>query len=262
MERLRPKAVAASRGHTDLLLEFADLRPGLRVLDIACGTGEPALEEARRVGPTGHVTGIDPSQALVSVASEHAREEGLAHLAFETGVAEKLPFPDASVDRVTCRFGAMYFTDLAKAVSESRRVLRPGGKLAWLVWGPIEQPYFAATVFVAMRHAGIAQTPPEAAQPFRFGRGGDLARALSSGGFEDAREIPREVTWSWPGTPEEVCAIFLSGAPPFQSILDALGPESRARATEEITASLRGFQRTDHVNIPEQVIVATARRGG
>ncbi|MCI4363666.1 MAG: methyltransferase domain-containing protein [Thermoplasmata archaeon] len=260
MRRLRPKGIAAGRGHTDLLLEAAELQLGLRVLDLACGTGEPALEEARRVGADGRVTGLDSSETLVSYAREYAREERLAQAGFEVGSAESLPYPDCNFDRVTSRFGAMYFTDLARAVSESYRVLRPGGRLAWLVWGTIEQPFWQATALVALRHAGMSRLPPEALQPFCFGNGGILSHALSAAGFDNVREVQKEVTWSWPGPPEEVCSMFFSGSPPFQAILDSLGPEARTRAEKEITESLRAYYSSEQVNVPEIVIVATGRR--
>jgi SAM-dependent methyltransferase len=263
MRRLRPKSLAAGRGHSDLLLEAAEIRPGLEVLDLACGAGEPALEEARRVGPQGRVRGLDPAEGPVGLARGYAQEEGLHHLGFEVGAAESQPFPDQSFDRVTCRFGAMYFGDLARAVSESHRVLRPGGRLAWLVWGPMEQPFWQATVLVALRHSGLAKLPQEALQPFRFASGGVLSRALSAGGFADVREVQREVTWSWPGPAEEVSELFFSGgSPPFQPILDALTPQARERAEKEVTAALRAYESSGRVTLPESVIVASGSRPG
>ncbi|MCI4352595.1 MAG: class I SAM-dependent methyltransferase [Thermoplasmata archaeon] len=262
MRRLRSKGLAAGRSETDLLLEAAALRPGLKVLDVASGAGEPALEEARRVGASGHVTGVDPSDTLVSLAQEYARVEGLRQVEFHVGSAEELSFPAESFDRVTCRFGAMYFSDLARAITEALRVLRPGGKIAWLVWGPVEQPFFLSTVFVAMRHAGLSRLPPEATQPFRFAETGTITRALSAGGFVDVHEVSKEVMWSWPGSPEEVCDVFFSGAPPFKRVIDALDAKARTRAAKEITESMRSFESNGHVSVPETVILATGRKPG
>ncbi len=261
IRRWRPQSVVAGQDHTRLLLKGAHLRRGLQVLDLGCGAGEPALAESRRVGPRGHVTGVDPSEALVALAMEYAREEGLGQVEFRVATAEELPFRAGNFDRVTCRFGAMYFTDLPRAISEARRVLRPGGRLAWLVWGPIEQPFFQATVFVALRHARMTHLPPETAQPFCFGRGGVLSRALVTGGFEEVRENLSQVTWSWPGSPEEVCALWLSGAPPFRGILDALDPDARTRAVAEITERLGDYHSKNRVNVPERVVLATGVRG-
>src|SRR2546428_672010 len=78
VRRWHEKSVASRHDQSVLLLDGADLRPGLRVLDLACGAGTPALAEARRVGPRGNVVGTDTSEAMLSLAREYAQEEGLA----------------------------------------------------------------------------------------------------------------------------------------------------------------------------------------
>jgi len=163
----------------------------------------PALAEARRVGPRGNVVGTDTSEAMLSLAREYAQAEGLTNVEFRAADAGALPFEDEAFDRVTSGFGAMYFPDLSRAIAESFRVLRPGGRLTWLAWGPFDQPFFLATAQVAMRHAGISELPREAAQPFCFSGGGILQRAVQAAGFEEVRETSHEVFSSWPGAPEE-----------------------------------------------------------
>lgn len=243
-----------------LLLEGADLGPGLRVLDLACGAGTPALAEAQRVGPRGSVVGVDTSEAVLRLAEEYAQAEGLANAEFRAADAGSLPFDDGSFDRVTSEFGAMYFPNLSRALAESFRVLRPGGRLAWLVWGPFDQPYFRATAQVAMRHAGISELSPEAAQPFCFGGGGILKRAAEAAGFEQVRETSHEVLGSWPGPPEEVCEVFYTGAPPFRGIFDRLDADSLKRAMAETTEKLRQFYSDGRVRVPEIVILVTGVR--
>lgn len=262
MRSLREKGLSAFEAYTRLLLQGADLRPGLAVLDLACGAGEPALEEARKVGPTGLVTGVDPLEAAVTLARERAKASGLIQARFDVGGAESLCYPDRSFDRVTSRFGAMYFTDLSKAIAESRRVLRPGGRVAWLVWGSIDRPLWRSTVFVALKRAGLARIPPKALEPFCFSNGGVLSRALSDGGFEAVSEVRNEVPVTWPGPPEEVCTLFLAGMPHFETILDAIPPGSRRMAEDEILESLRGYWTSGQVVIPTEVILATGMQGG
>lgn len=244
----------------ELLLDGADLRPGLRVLDLACGAGTPALLEARRVGPRGSVLGVDMSETSLSLAREYAQAEGLANVEFRAADAGALPSEDEGVDRVTSAFGPMYFPDLPRALAESYRVLRPGGRLAWLVWGPFDQPYFRATAQVAMRHAGVTEVPPEAAQPFCFGGGGILKRAVGAAGFEPVRETSHDVLAPWPGPPEEACEMFYGGAPPFQGILDRLDADSRQRAMAESADRLRQFYSEGRVRVPQSVILVTGVR--
>ncbi len=259
--RWHENARAAGQGLTDVLLARADLRPGLRVLDVACGAGAPALDEARRVGPQGHVIGVDASEPALGLAQQYAREEGLSNVEFRLADAQALPFPDRSFDRVTSRFGAMFFADLPKALHESRRVLRPGGRLVWLVWGTIEQPFFQSTVRVAMRHAAIRELPVEAAQPFCFGVGGLLSRALHSAGFDEVKETEHEVPFTWPGSAEDLSEYWWTPvAPPFQSIADRLTPEARDQARSEVTEKLRAFYADGQVRLTTSVILATGSR--
>ncbi|HZY71017.1 MAG TPA: methyltransferase domain-containing protein [Thermoplasmata archaeon] len=261
LERWRRQGVVAGRAHTELLLQAVALREGESVLDVSCGAGEPALAEARAVGPTGRVVGIDPASGAVELARKFATADGLSKATFEVAAAEAIPFPDASFDCLTCRFGAMYFSDLRAAVVEAHRVLGPGGRLGWLAWGPIEQPFWEATARVALRHAGMREYPPEALQPMCFGGGGRLAAALAAGGFEEVRETPHEVLWSWPGPPEEVAAMWFAGAPPFRSILAALDERAGAAALSEMTQRLAAYADSGRVTVPERVVLATARRG-
>jgi ubiquinone/menaquinone biosynthesis C-methylase UbiE len=103
-----------TRGATEAILEAAQLRPGLRVLDLACGVGDPALSIAAEVAPTGRVTATDMGPGMMSLAEELARKKGLTNIEFREANAESLPFADASYDRLTCRFGVMFFRTLAR----------------------------------------------------------------------------------------------------------------------------------------------------
>jgi len=203
---------------------------------------------------------VDTSEAVLSLGREYAQAEGLANVEFRAADAGGLPFEDTSFDRVTSGFGAMYFPDLSRALAESFRVLRPGGRLAWLVWGPFDQPFFRATAQVAMRHAGISEVPPEAAHPFCFGGGGILKRAVEAAAFEQVQETSHEVFSSWPGPPDEACEVFYNGAPPFQGILDRLDAGSRRRAMAETTERLRKFYSQGRVRVPQIVILVTGVR--
>src|SRR2546426_1344253 len=198
VRRWHEKSVASRHDQSVLLLDGADLRPGLRVLDLACGAGTPALAEARRVGPRGNVVGTDTSEAMLSLAREYAQEEGLANAEFRVADAGALPFEDGSFDRVTSGFGAMYFPDLSRAIAESFRVLRPGGRLTWLAWGPVGHPFFLAPAQVARRHAGISELPPEAAQPFCFSGGGVPPPAGAGAGVAAVRGAPPGVVSCMP----------------------------------------------------------------
>jgi len=260
IRRWHEKSVASRHDEILVLIEGADIQSGHRVLDVACGAGSPALEEARKVGPGGSVVGVDLSEAELSLAREFAQADRLSNVEFRIADAGALPFEDESFDRTTSGFGAMYFPDLARALAESRRVLRTGGQLAWMVWGPFEQPFWRATAGVAMRHAGISDLPPEAAKPFCFSAGGVLRRALETAGFESVRETTREIVSAWPGPPEEVAEMFYQGSPPFKGILDRLDPRSRKRAMAETAGTLGVYRSEGCIRVPRSMILATGVR--
>ena len=138
------------------LLAVARLRPGERVLDIGTGTGIVARLAAPQVGPTGTVAGLDASPPMLKVARAMAAQEGLS-IDWQKGRAEALPYPDESFDLVFCQFALMFFTDRAGALSEMRRVLIPGGRVALGVFQGIDRhPFYEALDQAIERHLGMS----------------------------------------------------------------------------------------------------------
>jgi SAM-dependent methyltransferase len=252
----------AHQGIVDVLLEGARLAPGLRVLDLACGQGVPALDEARKVDPGGSVVGIDISAASVSLARQFAATERLSNASFQVADAGALPFQPGSFDRVTSRFGPMFFPHLDLAVAESVRVLRPGGRIAWLVWGPAEeQPYFQATALVALKWAGLDRLPTEAAEPFRYATGGQLPASLRRAGLLDVQESRHRIAQPWGTTPERLAEHFWTApAPPFVGLVGRVPPEDRPTAIAESTERFRRFLRGDEVRLGARVVMTTGTR--
>ncbi len=109
--------------------DLAELAPGGRALDVATGTGDLALELARRVGPGGEVVGVDFSERMLELARAKAQGAGVR---FESGNALALAYPDDAFDAATVGFGARNFSDLARGLSEMARVVRPGGRVVVL----------------------------------------------------------------------------------------------------------------------------------
>ncbi|NOT84594.1 MAG: class I SAM-dependent methyltransferase [Methylococcaceae bacterium] len=112
-----------------------DLKPGLRVLDVCCGSGASALPAAEQVGSTGQVIGIDLAENLLNLSISKASNQGLGNVEFQLGDMLDTDFADNSFDAVVCVFGIFFVPDMPAAVRELWRVLRPGGKLAITTWG-------------------------------------------------------------------------------------------------------------------------------
>ncbi|MCC6755715.1 MAG: bifunctional demethylmenaquinone methyltransferase/2-methoxy-6-polyprenyl-1,4-benzoquinol methylase UbiE [Solirubrobacterales bacterium] len=119
----------------------ARLEPGMKALDLCCGTGDLALMLAEKVGPEGSVTGADFSRPMLDLALEKAKREGFRQATFKWADALDLPFDDGSFDAVTIAFGARNLADLDRGLAEMRRVLVPGGRLVILeITQPRRQP--------------------------------------------------------------------------------------------------------------------------
>lgn len=258
-----PTLSAWWRGTTDLLIAWAELRPGMRVLDLASGTGEPALSIAPLVGPEGGVTATDVIPEMVQIARDHAEEQGAINMRVEQADAEDLPFPDASFDRVTCRFGVMYFSDVPRALGEVRRVLRPGGRAAFIAWGPLERiDYLASTLGVLMRYqpAPLPSPDPEMPHPLKFSPPGKLSAALRAAGFAAVREETPIVPLPWPGTPEEFLDYIRSDLVTFDTLLMRIPPEQREAALEEVWSRIRHYDDGECVQFSAAIVVASAVR--
>ena len=253
---------AFTRGATEAILQAAQLRPGLRVLDLASGVGDPALSIAAEVGPSGRVTATDLGPGMISLAEELARKKGIANIEFREASAESLPFPDASYDVLTCRFGIMFFPDLAKALRECLRVLKPGGRVAFVAWGTKEQPFFTATAGIVLKHIPVPPPPPDPDAPnlFMFGERGRLRRALEAAGFRNVHEEDRTVPGLWAGTLEQYWQQFTEVAAPFRPLIEQLTPQKKAEAVAEILAGLKKFWDGREMNMPLEIVIGAGIR--
>ena len=249
-----------TRGATDAILEAARIRPGMRVLDLASGVGDPALSIAAAVGPSGNVTATDLGRGMLSLAEDLARAKCLTNIEFGEADAESIPFPDESFDAVTCRFGVMFFPDQVRALKECRRVLKPGGRVALVAWGKKDQPFFTATAGIVMKYVSVPPPDPDLPNMFMFGEPGRLKRTLEDAGFADVHEEVRSVPGRWKSTLEQYWQQFTEVAAPFRPLIEKLTPETRALAVAEILGGLRKYWDGKELTIPLEIVVASGTR--
>jgi len=259
-EKWKAKSAVMGQPVTDALVEYARPESGMQVLDLASGTGEPAISLALRVGAAGHVTALDLSAELLEIAEKRAVARGLKNFSTQRADAHSLPFPDHSFDLATSRFGVMFFRDPVTALGELRRVLRSGARACFLAWGPFDQPYWRSTMGVVHRRVGGPLLPPDGPNPFRFAETGSLSAVLRSAGFNDIEEEMKTLPWTWPGSAEEVWDQAQAVAVPFRPMLervaDAEWPEIHAAVYEAVSRYSDG----DKIAFGAQVILASGRK--
>lgn len=155
---------------TEVMLELAGVQAGSRVLDVAAGTGESTLIAARRVGPSGYVLAADISASMLEVAAETARKEGLTNVETRVMNAENLALDADSFDAVISRIALMLFPNPAKALTEMRRVVKPGNRVAVIVFSAIEKNPYQGIRFGIVRRLGNIP-PPAPGEPWIFALG-------------------------------------------------------------------------------------------
>jgi ubiquinone/menaquinone biosynthesis C-methylase UbiE len=159
--------------------DAAQIKPGQRVLDVACGTGVLAREAYKRVGPSGNVAGVDPIAGMIELAKQLSPD-----IEWRQGTAESLPFADGSFEAVVSQFGLMFFRDKVQAIREMIRVLTSGGRLAVAVWDSLDNiPAYAAVDKLLQQTAGD-QAADALQAPFVLGDRNELTKLFSKAGAE------------------------------------------------------------------------------
>jgi SAM-dependent methyltransferase len=174
-------------GTTLALMEAIGAAPGQRILDMASGTGDPSIPLAERVGESGLVVASDQSSQMIAAARERAAG-ATARPVFVVAGMEELPFPDRTFDGATCRMGIMFPPDRVAAAKAALRVLKPGARIAYAVWGPLaDNAMFAITRDVLLAFSG-GEVGQEEPQRHSLGAPGALGAILTAAGFRDVAE--------------------------------------------------------------------------
>jgi|SRR5208282_1245441 len=258
-DKWKAKSAAMGNAVTTALVEYARPLPGMRVLDLASGTGEPGISLALRVCPKGSVTALDQSAELLEIAAERARNKKLVNFTTEQADAHQLPFADHSFDLATCRFGVMFFSDAQRALAELRRVLKPRARACFAAWGPMEQPYWQSTMEIVHRHVGGNMLAPGGADPFRFSDPGSLSKVLNAAGFPEADESTQNLPWTWPGDAEELFEYACAVAAPFRPMLERVPAEEWPAIRAEAKAAIERYRVGDEIRFGADVVLASGK---
>ena len=258
-EKWKAKSAAMGQAVTDALVDYAQPAPGMRVLDLASGTGEPAISLPVRVGAQGRVTAVDLSGDLLEIASKRARARGLDNFATQQTDAHSLPFPDSGFDLATSRFGVMFFRDLGLVFRELRRTLRPGARACFLTWGPFDQPYWQSTMGVVHRQVGGPLLEAGGPDPFRFADVASLSDLLRKAGFSDVAAETKTVPWTWSGPVEELWEYARSVSVPFRPMLERVPADQWPRIHAAVHDAVRQYSDGEKIAFGATVVLVSGR---
>jgi SAM-dependent methyltransferase len=222
----------------ELLLDELELAAGEALLDVACGPGSVARPAAARVGTSGRVTGCDLSPAMLAVAAAKPPVDGGAPIEYHEAPAERLPVADGAFDVVTCQQGLQFFPDRPGAVTEMRRVLRPGGRVGIAVWAEIDR----CAPFRALADGIEAIAGADLAVRYRRGPWGfpdpePLGALLEQAGFDLVRVARRALPVTFRGGAAQLVSTLVTT--PLASEFEQL-PEAQRRQLVDAVAARTG----------------------
>lgn len=245
---------------TEKMLDMAGIKAGSKVLDIAAGAGEQSISAAKRVGTTGYVLATDISSNILEYAKKMAAQNGVSNIETKVMDGENLDLEDNSFDAVISRVGLIYFPDQQRALKEMLRVLKPGGKIAAVVYStPDRNKFFSIPVSIIRNRAQLPPPLPGQPGPFSLGAEGIIENAFTQAGFVNVKSVSVDSPLHMKSAGE--CVKFEKesfGA--LHQMLSSLSADEREKVWEEIETELRQFESDSGFVGPCEMIVAVGEK--
>ena len=258
-ETRRAQFAATTEPVSRWMVDAVDPQPGETVLELAAGVGDTGFLAAQRLGPEGRLITTDGAESMLEAARRRAGELGLENVEVRAMEAEWVDLPTASVDAVLCRWGYMLLADPEAALRETRRVLKPGGRVALAAWDAPERNPWVAQTGAELVARGLAPAPdPEAPSMFGFAAPGRIEELLLDAGFGDVVVDAVDMVFRAPSF-EEWWEYAFDTSPSLGDALGSATPEQRDEVYEAVEARLAQWRAEDgSLALPGRTLVASA----
>lgn len=233
--------MGAAAPATEQMLDAANVKAGMQVLDLACGAGSQTIQAARRVGPSGRVFANDIASKMLSFVAANTANAGLKNVETLHGPAEDLAESGLRVGAAICRLGLMLFRSPQDALAGVRAVLHENGRLAVLVFAaPQKNPLFSETMMIALKHAGKSPPPPGSPGLFALSDPTQLENLFRKAGYSDTR-VEQVVTQLSIPSVDEALTMMQEAFGAYRAVLADLEEKERGAAWNEIRNCLEQF---------------------
>jgi len=246
---------------SEALIHDAEIAPGHSVLDVATGSGEPALRIAELVGSNGEVIGIDPAAGMIEASRRAADRRALNNARFEVAGADSLPFPDDRFDAVVSRFGVMFFPAPVAGVREMLRVLKPGKKLALAVWHFRENnPFHECLARIVDAVLPPPKLPPDAPEPFRFAAAEKLKAVVAEAVATTPRERLFRFSIDVPVSPDDFWDLRMEMSDKLRERLATLQHDRFDEVKAQSIAAFHEYSSANGLSFPAEVRLVSVRK--
>jgi ubiquinone/menaquinone biosynthesis C-methylase UbiE len=257
-ERRRAEVEEASASVREWMVRELAPRPGDTVLELVAGVGETGFDAADAVGERCRLLSTDLAPAMVAAARRRGAERGLSNVEYRVMDAERIELDADSVDGVLCRFGYMLMVDPAAAFAETRRVLRPGGRLALAVWGAMERnPFFTTAAISLVQHGHLPPPEPPGPPAFSMASGERTTALLERAGFSTVRTEEVPVRFEAPDA-EGYVSLIADTAGPLGLALQRLSEADREVVASDAAQGLARFVTARGYVVPGVALCAVA----
>jgi ubiquinone/menaquinone biosynthesis C-methylase UbiE len=246
---------------TERMLTLASIDKGHRVLDVASGTGEPAIPAAVRVGEQGRVIGTDFADEMLAIARDKAAKHQLTNIEFRCMDGETLQFTEPTFDAATIRWGLMFMPDPQSCLRKVYRLLKNDGKIVIACWAsPERNPFLSVFLASLKRHTEIPTTPPNTPGIFAFAEPARLSGLLAECGYIDVSIEEMEINIMDVADGSAYWQTMQDLAGPLMRLVEKLDAQAREAFVQDLIQTADALRRNDRLRLPGTTWIATGTR--